>query len=284
MQIRVLLFTSCLLVLLPPLSAQMLPEHTPWQGGIALLALGKDEERPSVVYRSKQVLVRALHGHWYALVGIPLQAEPGYASIWVDGEKKRFSVQEKTYGESRIELTDPLFTQPPGPELKARISEERERLLQARSHWRDDVPDLRFELPVAGIASTPYGFRRYINGELRSSHRGLDMAAVEGTEVSAPQAGRITLAENLFYTGLTVVIAHGMGVYSLYAHLSELSVQLGDTLRTGERLGAVGATGRVTGAHLHWGVILNGTYIDPALLLSEQARQAIGLEQEEEIP
>ena len=263
-----------------PATAEGLPRHSPWQGGLAVLKVSSEERMPDVRYRGKRVLVAPVPEGWVAVVGISLNARVGPIPLSVNGQLKRFRVGTGYYGESRIELTDPAYVEPPSAETLRRINRERKELRQAREGWRPQLPDLNLRLPTSGVASTPYGYRRYINDELRSSHRGLDIAAAEGTPVLAALGGVVTLAADLFYTGYTLVIDHGMGLYSLYAHMSELGAEVGDEVRAGDRIGAVGMTGRSTGAHLHWGVTLNGATIDPALLLNESDLRAIQLDLE----
>ena len=256
-----------------------LPSHSAWPGGLAVLNLGTDTKQPEVRLNGKRALVLQRKGHWVALVGIPLRTKPGKALLQINGRLTHFRLTDRKYGESRIVITDRAYTEPPDEELQQRIESERGLIRRARAIWRQEVPELVFSLPAVGQASTPYGFRRYINDQLRSSHRGLDIAASEGTPIVAPAPGLVTLAADLFYTGLTVILDHGMGVQTLYAHLSALDVAEGDRVGTGDSLGAMGATGRVTGPHLHWGLTLNGTAIDPALLLNKDALAAIGLKQ-----
>jgi murein DD-endopeptidase MepM/ murein hydrolase activator NlpD len=126
---------------------------------------------------------------------------------------------------------------------------------------------LRLRAPVAGRRSGSFGLRRVFNGEARQPHSGMDIAAATGTPVLAPGPGLVIDTGDYFFNGQTVWIDHGGGLLSMLCHLSRIDVRTGDTLATGQRLGAVGATGRVTGAHLHWSVLLNRTSVDPALFI-----------------
>ena len=122
--------------------------------------------------------------------------------------------------------------------------------------------------PVPDEANSAFGTRSILNGEPRSPHGGADFISPTGTPIKAPNAGRVVLAEDLYYTGNTVVLDHGLTLFSLFAHLSESNVKVGDTVAAGDVVGKVGATGRVTGPHLHWTVRINGARIDPLSLLA----------------
>jgi len=125
-----------------------------------------------------------------------------------------------------------------------------------------------FTAPVEAARGSSFGLRRIFNGEPRSPHSGADLLAGAGTPVKAPDAGRVVMADNLFFSGNTVILDHGGGLYTLYAHLEDFAVRKGQIVRQGSVLGHVGATGRVTGPHLHWGARLNGVRIDPFSLVT----------------
>jgi murein DD-endopeptidase MepM/ murein hydrolase activator NlpD len=132
------------------------------------------------------------------------------------------------------------------------------------------VPDHleTFVQPIPGVAGSNFGTRSIFNGEARAPHAGTDFRGATGTPIAAPAGGRVVLAEELFFTGNTVVIDHGLGLYSLLAHLSRIDAHVGDGVVRGTTVGLLGATGRVTGPHLHWTVRLNGARVDPLSLVA----------------
>ncbi len=150
----------------------------------------------------------------------------------------------------------------------ARVGKERKIIDAALSNFRDSSLDgIELLLPVDGPRSSSFGSRRFFNNEARSPHKGMDIAASAGTPILAPRAGVVTATGDYYFNGNTVIVDHGQGYITMYCHLSEIDVDEGQVVKTGDTLGAVGATGRVTGAHLHFGTYLNSTAVDPALLL-----------------
>jgi murein DD-endopeptidase MepM/ murein hydrolase activator NlpD len=137
--------------------------------------------------------------------------------------------------------------------------------------WKASAPSRLWDggwvRPVPDPANSAFGKRSVFNGQPRSPHSGADFMSAAGTPVTAPNAGRIVLAGARYFAGDTVVIDHGLGVFSLFAHLSAIDVRVGDTVKGGDVIGRVGATGRVTGPHLHWAVRVNGARVDPLSLL-----------------
>jgi murein DD-endopeptidase MepM/ murein hydrolase activator NlpD len=208
---------------------------------------------------------------WRALVGIDLSVKPGTHRVAIQTADGRhashtLTVRPRTF-RTRTLTVDPAFVTPPPEEAEriAREARELERIWEASQPKR--LWEGSFVRPVPQPANSAFGTRSVFNGEPRSQHSGADFASPAGTPIQAPSAGRIVLASSRYFSGNTVVIDHGLGLFSLFAHLSVIGVQKGDTVKAGEEIGRVGATGRVTGPHLHWSVRVNGARIDPLSLL-----------------
>ena len=245
-------------------------------GGIARLALGPAPTRPLAYAGDVPLLVLGDPAGWTALVGIALATPPGPASIsvQVDGGGQRqldYNVATKKYAEQR--LTVAPGTVDLSPENQARYERERAHQATVMATFTDladlsNTSSLRMQVPVPGRRSSSFGLRRVFNGQARNPHSGMDIAAASGTPIHAPLAGRVIDTGDYFFNGNTVWLDHGAGLISLMCHLSAIDCKPGDLLKAGDLLGAVGATGRVTGPHLHWGVMLNRTMVDPALFLA----------------
>jgi len=239
-----------------------------WPGGIAFMDLGPAEgAAPKVEYAGKRVLVMNSAGRWQAAIGVPLDAATGPASVTLaNGATLAFDVAGHAYREQYLEVASSYVSL--SEEALERVGRERKIIDAALANWRAvPVDSVSLEAPVDGRRSSSFGLRRYFNDEPRAPHKGMDIAASEGTPVLAPRSGVVTATGNYYFNGNTVFIDHGQGFVTMYCHLSEIGVEAGQTVTVGETIGKVGATGRVTGPHLHFGTYLNGTAVDPALLL-----------------
>jgi murein DD-endopeptidase MepM/ murein hydrolase activator NlpD len=207
---------------------------------------------------------------WRVLIGIDLDTKPGTYRTEIAAGDDRMSyplvVRSRTFRIRHLTV-DPDLVNPPPEALERIESESRELSLI----WEHTEPQRlwtgSFVRPVADAANSAFGTRSTYNGEARSPHSGADFLSPEGRPVEAPNGGRVVLAGARYFTGNTVVIDHGLGLFSLLAHLSEIDVKAGDLVAAGGVIGKVGATGRVTGPHLHWSVRANGARVDPLSLL-----------------
>lgn len=241
-----------------------------WPGGLAWVDLGPAAgEAPVVEFNGKRVLVLNDDGHWRAVVGVPLSAEVGRASVTLaDGTALSFDVNDHAYLEEHLKVAQSYVSL--SEENLARYQRERKVIDAALNNWRDvPLAEVALSSPVEGPRSSSFGKRRFFNDEPRNPHTGMDIAVPEGTPIAAPRGGVITATGDFYFNGNTVFIDHGQGLVTMYCHLSEIGVEKGQTVDIGETIGLVGKTGRVTGAHLHFGSYLNGNAVDPALLLRE---------------
>ncbi len=212
----------------------------------------------------------------YGIGGISLETRPGRYPLelnvtYNDGsneniilslniKEKAFDLQELTLNKSYVNLSASNLE---------RVTKEKDELTNIFNNvTTEKLFSSSFGMPLTkNITSTIFGLRRLINGEKRKPHTGLDLKGAEGTPVHSSNKGRIALAKDLFFTGKTIIVDHGLGIYSLYAHLSKTFVEKGRLVEKGELVGHIGSTGRVTGPHLHWTVKIGKTSVDPVSLL-----------------
>ncbi|HDX8365510.1 TPA: peptidoglycan DD-metalloendopeptidase family protein [Aeromonas dhakensis] len=264
----------CLLLLLASQSAlaegfiSRLLNH-PVPGGVAVVPLGSEAQAPTARYQDKPVLVVREEGkRWIAIVGIPLKSQPGPHQLQVsDGRTLGFTVGSKHYREQHIKLKNGRQVNPLAEDM-ARINRELAEQTRAYQTFSPTQPsNLLFDKPVEGPLSSPFGLRRFFNGEERNPHSGLDFAVGAGTPIKSPATGKVILIGNYFFNGNTVFVDHGQGLISMFCHMSKVDVKLGQSLPRGGIVGRVGATGRATGPHMHWNVSLNDARVDPAIFI-----------------
>lgn len=247
------------------------PQDSRVPGGVARLSLGPASARPQVTAAEAEVLVVGDMIEWTALVGIPLAATPGEQSVGVkaDGRLRTMSytVRDKQYVEQRLKVSPKTVDL--SAQDNARYEREAAHLKSVMATFTEPPPygSLHMRVPVPGRRSSSFGLRRVFNGQSRNPHSGMDIAAPTGTPVRAPLPGKVIDVGDYFFNGGTVWLDHGGGLLTMYCHLSQVDCKPGDQLQTGDAFCKVGATGRVTGPHLHWSVMLNRAMVDPALFI-----------------
>ena len=234
-----------------------------------------DLKSVQVTWREKKLPAFLVEDTWTTILGVDLDAKPGEQKAEavlttpdgrVDTRAITVKVLPKKFPVTRLKVAE-RFVQLSKANL-ARVNRESKELGAAyKPVTTDIVPDQPFTVPIAGVSGRNFGERRVFNGQPRAPHSGADLRASTGTPVHATNRGRVVMAKALFFTGNTVIVDHGLGIYSLYAHLSRMNVTRGDIVDNGQIVGLVGATGRVTGAHLHWAMRVQGARVDPFSLV-----------------
>jgi murein DD-endopeptidase MepM/ murein hydrolase activator NlpD len=268
-------------------ASKHLPQHKPVPGGIAIIPLDVESlSFPVVFFNDKRVLVikhqdakyEQAHNrlHWLAIIGISMDTKPGLHKIQIfldqinhhnfsSNIEKSFLVSNKKYPSEQLKLSSKFVN--PSLADQMRINQEKELINKAYNHWSQSIPNLLLQQPTIGRKSSNFGLKRILNGQHKGFHTGLDLAASLGAKVYAAASGKVILTGNFFYTGNVVFIDHGQGLITNYCHLDSIAVNEGDLVNNQSVIGTVGASGRATGAHLHWSVSLNDARINPELFL-----------------
>jgi biotin carboxyl carrier protein len=237
---------------------------TPVQGGIMF---GRTD--PGCVVEFDAMLVKVSDDGYFVIGFRPDQ--PAWSvlrTVCPDGSRRRqfLPIEHREYPEQHIDGLPPKMVTP-DEETQARIKAEAERVRAARE-TESEIQSYRdpFIWPVQGIVTGLFGARRVLNGEPRSPHYAVDIAAETGTPVMATAAGTVVFADHLYLSGKTVIVDHGHGLTSSYLHLDSIAVAVGDEVKQGQTIASVGATGRVTGAHLDWRFNWYQVRLDPELV------------------
>ncbi len=246
--------------------AYAFPQQQLIPGGLIVLDLGAQASPPKVTWQGKPVMLRQnSQKKWQALIGIPLKHPIGKTTVMVNGQARHFSIQPFAYPQQH--LTVPAKHVNPSKEQLARIQKELAQMKPVYESFSSPRPFTGMNWPISGQQSSGFGLKRFFNGEARDPHSGLDIAAPTGTPILAPAAGKVVLVGDFYFNGQSIFIDHGQGLITMLCHLSRIDVKKGDDIKTGDAVGLVGATGRLTGPHLHWTVSLNNARINPKLLL-----------------
>ena len=251
---------------------------TATQGSAVRLKIPDEPHLKSVqvIWRTKTVPAFRAGDSWTTILGIDLDTAPGEQraeavltrddghverrELTVDVLSKKFPTTQLNVAEKFVDMSKANLNR------SARESKEVGAIYGRIT--TSIVPEEPFSVPIPGVAGKNFGERRIFNGEPRAPHSGADLHAAVGTPVHATNRGRVVLAKNLFFTGNTVILDHGLGIYSLYAHLSRIDVKPGEMVKNSQIVGRVGATGRITAPHLHWAMRVQGARVDPFSLTS----------------
>lgn len=252
----------------------------PLEGGLLRIAAAASAAPHDTVPPIASLAGEPLHferdssGGWAALAAVPLAGADSVV-LWVrrpgndDSVWVRIPVAPRSAGVERLR-TDPRFVEPLDSALAERVRRETERVAAALrgSHQRPRLWSEAFRRPRPSRVTSLFGRGRTFNGESRGRHRGTDFSGVRGAAVQAANRGVVVLADELYYAGRAVYVDHGAGVVTAYMHLDRATVSVGDTVAHGQLIGRVGASGRVTGPHLHWSAYFGRVSFDPLDLLT----------------
>lgn len=263
-----LLIISCAVFSAQPL---FLPENHAVNGGLTIIPVDI-KRQPSVYFGQEKIAVVASNNNnqWLLIVGIPLDNTQSVLQLTMTQPMKGsipFHVSDKFYATQHIKLGDNRKADPYEQD-RQRISQEAKEMAEIYAVFTPTNPFRQaFHAPAHGPVSSLFGLKRVYNNHPQAPHSGLDIAAPENSAVNVAAKGKVTAIRDYFFTGNTVIVDHGMGVFSLYAHLKEIKVKEGQDLKQGDEVGTVGQTGRATGPHLHWSMIVNQTLVDPLLFV-----------------
>lgn len=239
------------------------------QGGIAVVTVEGAVGSVEGDFAGRKIHFNQSRDSVKAVIGVDLSTEPGAypLEVRVKGRtiRRMLRVVKKDYGVQRLSLPRDMVELSPENEL--RVEQDAQKL---RTIWPVETERLwdgGFMNPCDGPVKSRFGLRRIINNKPKNPHSGVDIVAEEGTEVKAPNRGVVALVDDQFYSGRTVILDHGQGLYTMFFHLSGILVSQGQVVKKGEVIGLVGSTGRSTGAHLHWGIRLQGARVDPLELI-----------------
>ncbi|KTD30803.1 peptidase, M23/M37 family [Legionella moravica] len=253
------------------LFALALPENHAVNGGLTIIPIDINKQ-PEAFYQGKKIPVvpSSKPNQWLLIVAIPLANNEPIQYLDLTKPIKTtipFQVSDKLYTTQFLNIKD-ISKVDPQPQDLVRIEKETRKLAQIYANYSNANPfKQQFAAPLRGPISSLFGLKRVYNKQPRDPHSGLDIATPEGEPIHAVNDGMVVETGDYFFTGNTVIIDHGMGVFSLYAHLSKILVKSGEPVKQGQELGLVGMTGRVTGPHLHWSMIVNQTLVEPLLFV-----------------
>ena len=253
-----------------------------YKGGIVFSQITKNDYDNDLYIDNLKIIKWSDSNKYYLVYGIPYATNYGYKELVVKNQSNniikniRLEIVHKKFDTQRI-IVNRKFIEPDMATIE-RIKKDSKQLNKARSIWTDKNPDLFFISPVEGTVTGRFGTRRYYNGKEGRYHNGYDIAAPIGTTIVSPSSGKVILIGDFFYNGKTIIIDHGRGLKSLMIHLDDILVQNDQRIKKGQIIGKVGSTGKSTGPHLHWSVLMNNAYIDPELLLNRQVIQDLILE------
>ena len=225
--------------------------------------LAKSRQPATVTFFQKSYRLQPSKGEYVRFIPVPFDAKPGTHTIQTQDRKyeSTITIIPKQFQVDRLTVSQKLNQM---RQDTARINADQQKINAARSKSADSAYFTdKFLWPAEGRITTPYGYQRVVNGVPANRHAAIDIANKTGTPIIAANHGRVVLADSLYLTGNTVIIDHGLQVFSIYAHMSKIEVKTGDEVKAGQQIGQIGSTGFSTGPHLHFGMLIGNTYVNP---------------------
>ena len=242
------------------------------KGGLYIHELVDYNLTSSIFLNNQRLLAIGYKDRNFLIYGIPYESKLGRNSLKIkinNGIRYLdFNIKPKFFDTQKIRISSKYLDLSLADQ--ERVSAESNHLKQARDYWYDIFPDLRFTIPANGIITGRFGTKRFYNEKVGKPHNGLDIGAEKGTKIMAPSGGKIILTGHYYYNGKFILLDHGMGLKSIFIHLDEVLVKKGQLVSKGELIGKIGNTGKSSGPHLHWSLMLNKTYVDPEYFLDDQ--------------
>ena len=242
------------------------------KGGVYIHEVKRHNLNSDIFLNNQQLLTIEYKDKYFLIYAIPYESKLGKNSLEIKINNNvsylSFNVEEKTFDTQNIYVDSKYIK--PGSDSQKRINLERNNLRTAKDTWYDESPDLKFIIPADGIMTGKFGTKRFYNGKEGSFHNGLDVAAEKGSPIISPSKGKVILTGNYYYNGKFIIIDHGKGLKSIFIHLDDILVEEGEVISKGDLIGKIGNTGKSTGPHLHWSLLLNKTYVDPEYFLDNQ--------------
>ena len=242
------------------------------KGGVYIYQVKRHNSYSDIFLNSQQLLTIEYKDKYFLIYAIPYESKLGKNSLEIKINNNvsylSFNVEEKTFDTQHIYVDSKYIK--PGSDSQKRINLERDNLRIAKDTWYAESPDLKFIIPADGIMTGKFGTKRFYNGKEGSFHNGLDVAAEKGSPIISPSKGKVILTGNYYYNGKFIVIDHGKGLKSIFIHLDDILVEEGEVISKGDLIGKIGNTGKSTGPHLHWSLLLNKTYVDPEYFLDNR--------------
>ena len=242
------------------------------KGGVYIHKMEKSDLNSDILLNNEKLLTIEYKNNFFLIYGIPYDSPLGKNNLKIKINSNisylNFNIQDKNFDTQHINVSSKYIS--PGIDSQKRISLERKNLIKAKDIWHNESPDLKFIIPANGIITGKFGTKRFYNGKEGNFHNGLDVAAERGSPIISPSRGKVILTGNYYYNGKFIILDHGKGLKSIFIHLDEILVKKGEIISKGDLIGKIGNTGKSSGPHLHWSLMLNKTYIDPEYFLENR--------------